>query len=125
MFGENLSVSTPLKKDVPHVTAVKCSCHLIHLYAFYACLKLSTSLEDMCRNIYSHFSRSSLRQKDFKHFQEFVETQPRKTLQLCQTRWLSLVSCINRILDQWEAVRLYLLRLWLMAKILPKQQGIF
>ena len=56
MFGENLSVSTLLKKDYPHVTAVKCSCHLIHLCASYACLKLSTTLEDLCRNIYSHFS---------------------------------------------------------------------
>ncbi len=41
MFGENLSVSTLLKKDFPHVTAVKCSCHLIHLCASHARLKLS------------------------------------------------------------------------------------
>ncbi len=90
MFGENLSVSTLLKKDFPHVTAVKCSCHLIHLCASHACLKLSKSLEDLCRNIYSHFSRSSLHQKDFKQFQEFVEAQPHKMLKLSQTRWLSL-----------------------------------
>ncbi|CAB4034933.1 zinc finger MYM-type 1-like [Paramuricea clavata] len=107
MFGENLSVSTLLKKDFPHVTAVKCSCHLIHLCASHACLKLSKSLEDLCRNIYSHFSRSSLRRKDFKQFQEFVEAQPHKMLKLSQTRWLSLESCVNRILEQWEALRLY------------------
>ena len=86
MFGENLSVSTLLKKDFPHVTAVKCSCHLIHLCASYACLKLSTTLEDLCRNIHSHFSRSSLQQKDFEQFQEFVEAQPHKMLKLSQTR---------------------------------------
>ena len=107
MFGGNLSVSTLLKKDYPHVTAVKCSCHLIHLCAFYACLKLSITLEDLCRNIYSHFSRSSLRQKDFEQFQEFVQAQPHKMLKLSQTRWLSLESCVNRILEQWEALRLY------------------
>lgn len=49
MFGENLSVSTLLKKDVPHVSTIKCSCHMIHLCASHACLKLSTSLEDMCK----------------------------------------------------------------------------
>ena len=72
MFGENLSVSTLLKKDLPHVAAIKCSCHMIHLCTSHACLKLSTTLEDLCRNIYSHFSRSTLRQNDFTQFQEFV-----------------------------------------------------
>ena len=107
MFGENLSVSTLLKKDLPHVAAIKCSCHMIHLCASNSCLKLSTTLEDLCRNIYSHFSRSTLRQKDFVQFQEFVEVQPHKLLKLSQTRWLSLESCVTRILEQWEALRLY------------------
>ena len=107
MFGENLSVSTLLKKDLPHVAAIKCSCHMIHLCASHACLKLSTTLEDLCRNIYSHFSRSTLRQKDFTQFQEFVQAQPHKMLKLSQTRWLSLESCVTRILEQWKALRLY------------------
>jgi hypothetical protein len=107
MFGENLSVATLLKKDLPHVATIKCSCHMIHLCASYACLKLSTTLEDLCRNIYSHFSRSALRQKDFEQFQEFVEVQPHKLLKLSQTRWLSLESCVTRLLEQWDALRLY------------------
>ena len=107
MFGENLSVSTLLKKDIPHVATIKCSCHMIHLCASHACLKLSTTLEDLCRNIYAHFSRSSLRQKDLEQFQAFVEVQPHKLLKLSQTRWLSLESCVTRILEQWEALRLY------------------
>ena len=28
-------------------------------------------------------------------------------LKLSQTRWLSLESCVNRVLEQWEALRLY------------------
>lgn len=107
MFGENLSVASLLKKDIPHVATIKCSCHMIHLCASYACLKLSTTLEDLCRNIYSHFSRSALRQKDYEQFQAFVEVQPHKLLKLSQTRWLSLESCVTRILEQWDALRLY------------------
>ena len=77
IFGENLSVSTLLKKDIPHVATIKCSCHMIHLCASRACLKLSTILEDLCRNIYAHFSRSSLRQNckriwnSFKRLSEY------------------------------------------------------
>ena len=110
MFGEQHSVVSLLKQDVPYVLAVKCSCHLIHLCSSYACQKLSTSLEDLCRNIYSHFSRSSLRQKvytQYKQFQEFVEAEPHKLLSLAQTRWLSLESCVTRILEQWHALQLY------------------
>ena len=107
MFGEQHSVVSLLKQDVPHVLAVKCSCHLIHLCSSYACQKLSTSLEDLCRNVYSHFSRSSLRQKEYQQFQEFVEAEPHKLLCLAQTRWLSLESCAKRILEQWNALQLY------------------
>ena len=107
MFGQNLGVATLLKKDMPHVATIKCSCHMIHLCASHACLQLSTTLEDLCRNIYAHFSRSALRQKDFEQFQAFVEVQPHKLLRLSQTRWLSLESCVTRVLEQWEALRLY------------------
>ena len=68
MFGENLSVSTLLKKDLPHVAAIKCSCPMIHICASHACIKLSTTLEDLCRNIYSHLCRSTINQKDFTQF---------------------------------------------------------
>jgi hypothetical protein len=50
MFGEHQSVVALLKKD-PHVLAVKCSCHMIHLCVSHACLKLLKTLEDLCRNI--------------------------------------------------------------------------
>ena len=79
---------------------------MIHLCASYACLKLSTTLEDLCRNIYSYFSRSSLRQKELREFQEFVEIKPHKLLGIGQTRWLSLEACVG-FLEQWEALCLY------------------
>ena len=85
MFGEHQSVVSLLKKGASYVLAVKCSCRMIHLCASYACLKMSTTLEDLCRNIYSYFSRSSLRQHEFYEFQKFVETKPRKVLGIGQT----------------------------------------
>ncbi|CAB3978632.1 E3 SUMO- ligase KIAA1586-like [Paramuricea clavata] len=107
MFGENQSVVALLKKDAPYVFAMKCSCHMIHMCASYACLKMSMTLEDLCRNIYSYFSRSSLRQKEFQEFQEFVKAEPHKLLGIGQTRWLSLEACVRRVLEQWDALRLF------------------
>lgn len=59
MFGDKGSVFVLLKREVPHVITVRYSCHLIHLCASYACVKMSTSLEYILRNVHFHFSRSS------------------------------------------------------------------
>ena len=37
-----------VKKDAPYVFTVKCSCHVIYLCSPHACLKMSTTLEDLC-----------------------------------------------------------------------------
>ena len=107
MFGEHKSVTSLMKVDLPHVVFVRCSCHSIHLCVSHACLKLSNSLEDTCRNIYAYFSRSSLRRQELKEFQEFVNVSPHKLLSYGQTRWLSLGACVERLLEQWDALRLY------------------
>lgn len=99
LFGEHQKVVSLLKKDVPYVFAVKCSCHMIHSCASHVCLKMSTTLEELCRSIYSHYSRSNLRQKEFHLFQEFIEAEPNKLLGIGQTRWLSLESCVKRVLE--------------------------
>jgi hypothetical protein len=107
MFGEHNSVSQLLKSEVPHVKLVKCSCHLIHLVSSYAALKLPKSLEDLCRDIFAHFHRSSKRQDVYKEFQSFFSAEPVKILSPGQTRWLSLQACVDRILEQFEALRNY------------------
>ena len=107
MFGAHNSVSQLLKSDVRHVHVVKCSCHLIHLASSYAALKLPKSLEDLCHDVYAHFSRSSKRQDTYKEFQEFFEVEPHKLLSPGQTRWLSLGLCVNRILEQYDALKQY------------------
>ena len=139
MFGVNHSVSQLLVKDYPWIIAVKCSCHLIHLCSSYAAKTLPKSVEDLCRNIFSHFSLSSKRSEAFKEFQQFVEIKELKILQpgeqrkyctvctkhailvvdyicfliscefliLGYTWWLSMKSCVKRILENYNALKLY------------------
>lgn len=107
MMGNNHSVATLLRDELPNIIIVKCSCHMIHLCASYACLKLPKSLEDLCRNIFTHFNLSSKRQDAFKEFQNFVGVEPHKILSPGQTRWLSLEQCVQRLLEQWDALTLY------------------
>lgn len=109
MMGPNNSVAQLIKKNHPTVIVVKCSCHSIHLVASYACQKLSNSLEDLCRTIFNHFKRSPKRQRELIQFQRFLNSDqfPHKILAPGQTRWLSLQSCVRRILENWEALKNY------------------
>lgn len=107
MFGQYNSVSQLLKSEFSYVQVIKCSCHLIHLVSSHAALKLPKSVEDLCRDVYAHFSRSSKRQDVYKEFQAFFDAEPLKLLSPAQTRWLSLQECVNRILEQYEALKNY------------------
>lgn len=108
MFGEHNSVFALLKKDLPYVVSVKCSCHSIHLAASHACLKLPRSVEDLLRNLGSHFGRSFSRQQKFIEFQQFFQTDIHKILSPATTRWLSLKECVDRVLEQYIPLEAYL-----------------
>ncbi|CAB4006035.1 zinc finger MYM-type 1-like [Paramuricea clavata] len=102
MFGEYNSISQLLRAKFPDVVTVKCSCHLIHLVSSQAALQLPKGLEDLCRDVFAHFRRSSKRQDTYKEFQEFFKVEPHKLLAPAQMRWLSLEACVNRILLKEE-----------------------
>ena len=80
MFGANHSVAQMLVKDHPWVIAVKCSSHLIHLCSSHASKVFPKNVEDLCRNIFSHFSMSSKRCEAFKEFQQFFDLDELKIL---------------------------------------------
>lgn len=107
MAGKFHSVFTNLKTAVPGIACIKCSCHMIHLSASKACLKLPRSVEDLLRNVGSHFSRSHSRQTKYKEFQEFFQVEIHKILSPCTTRWLSLKACVDRVLEQFPALKEY------------------
>lgn len=108
MVGEHNSVFSLLKKDNPNIVCIKCSCHMVHLAASKACLKLPRSVEDLLRNLGSHFNRSSLRRHKFKEFQIFFQTEIHKILSPATTRWLSLKQCVDRVLEQYDPIKAYL-----------------
>lgn len=86
---------------------MKCVCHSAHLCASYACKQLHRALEDMARNIFNFLKSSSKRQAELKQFQMFLNLKPHKMLHPLQTRWLSLIAVVSRILEQWDSLKLY------------------
>jgi len=107
MFGTKHSVKVLFEKDIPYLYSMKCICHSLALVASYATKKIPDSVEKLVREIYTYFMYSFKRQSEYHQFQIFCELRPHKILKPCQTRWLSLHSCIKRILEQLNALKLY------------------
>lgn len=107
MMGDNDSVKTRFIRDFAGIIITKCVCHSAHLCASEACKQLPEGVEQLARDIYNFFKHSDKRLFDFRNFQSFVAVEPHKILKPSQTRWLSLLSVVERILEQWEALRLF------------------
>ena len=107
MMGPKHSLQTMLKADVPNIFIMKCVCHSLALCDSYACEKLPESVEDLVKSIYTYFQYSPKRQHEFQAFQKFAEVKIHKLLRPCQTRWLSLLACVERIVEQYPALLLY------------------
>ncbi|XP_042304027.1 uncharacterized protein LOC121920849 [Sceloporus undulatus] len=108
MFGEHHSLVSRLKTELPDVVFTKCSCHLIHLVASEACLKLPKSVEDLLQNLGSHFSQSYHSEQNLVEFQEFFTVEVRKILNPSTTPWLSVKACVDKVLEQYTALNAYL-----------------
>ena len=107
MQGGNNSVLTRVREAAPGLFVLKCYCHTFHLVAEHACATLSKTANQLIHDVYNYFKLSPNRQKSFEEFQHFVDVEPHKILKPCQTRWLSVLQCVQRILEQWPALDLY------------------
>lgn len=121
MMGAHNSVASRLKKEFPHITIIKCICHSLALCANNGCKKLPRSPENLAHNIFNFFSASAKRQSEFQQFQEFMGVDIHKMLHPAQTRWLSLSLVIDRIVGQWEALKLYFTDQWMVEKTIAAE----
>ncbi|CAH2109219.1 unnamed protein product [Euphydryas editha] len=121
MMGGNNSVASRLKEDLPGIFLMKRVCHSAHLCASESCKQLPRRCEDLAREIYSFFKNSSKRQFRLQQFQKFVSASPHKLLHPWQTRWLSLVAVIDRILEQWDAFKLFFTDCWLNERLVSTE----
>lgn len=103
-------------------SVIKCSCHSAALVALYACGVLPRSCKKVVHDIYNFFAHSNKRTHQYREFQEFTNTEPHKILKPSQTRWLSLHECVSRILEQWDALILFMQDQDLSEKILQAQE---
>ena len=102
MIGRNMGVAGHILRVESSIFITGCTCHLIHLAAGKAADKLPLGIDDLLLDIYHYLDKSHKSQKLLSDFQELCGTDTLAILKHCATRWLSLESCIQRLLHQWE-----------------------
>lgn len=121
MMGKNNSVSTRMNEMFPGIFIMLCIRHSLHLCCSEACKYLPRRLEDFARNVFNFFSHSSKRQSQYVEFQTFLNMDVHKILHPSQTRWLSLASVVERLLEQWDALKLFFTDKWISDKLLSSE----
>ena len=106
MTGVHKGVISFIREKQPDVFLLRCPCHLIHLSAQKALneLHFKTRVDEVLVDIYYYMDKSAKRLQKLKEFQTLSGVNQRKILKHVSTRWLSLGTCINRLLEQWNAL---------------------
>ncbi|KAL0153997.1 hypothetical protein M9458_050699, partial [Cirrhinus mrigala] len=109
MVGKNHSVFTLLKELQPSLQLIRCVCHSLDIVANKAMQLLPSSMEYMIRETYNWFAHSAKRQGDYKAVYETLNDGgcPLKFISPSSTRWLVISDCIERILDQEDALKIH------------------
>ncbi|KMQ86838.1 putative zinc finger protein 862 [Lasius niger] len=106
--GVRNSMASRLQESCPGVIIMKCICHSLHIAASNACtMHMPRSCEALARDVHTYVQHSAKRVASLAVFQKFLNVAVHKILHPAQTRWLSLLSVVNRMLEQWEPLRLY------------------
>ena len=107
MMGKHSGFQALLKKDVPSVFILGCICHSLALCASKAASVLPSWLESFMKGVGTYFSKSSKRQHEYQLLQEAVSVSNKKILKLSTTRWLSRGMVISRLIEQWDALKIF------------------
>ena len=109
MRREPFGYITLMRKEVPDLIHVRCICHSLQLCSSYALSVLPRHIEHQVKETYNWFTNSTMRQKKFQAIYSTINVgeAPLKILKLSDTRWLSIAPCVQRILDQYDELKLH------------------
>lgn len=106
LCSKNKSLFAHLRKDIPKLILIKCTCYSLHLCCSKASKVILSTAEFIVKELYGYFSKSSLRNVEYMRAFELINTgndsiRYRKLVQLSNTRWLAYAGAVRRILEQW------------------------
>ncbi|XP_078509628.1 uncharacterized protein LOC144769412 [Lissotriton helveticus] len=108
MCGKNHSTYTLLREKQPTLQLVRCICHSLDIVARKAMQSLPSNVKFMVRETYNWFAHSPKRQAVYRDLYQTLDGgMPLKLISPCETRWLIMVDCVERFLEQYDALKLH------------------
>ncbi|XP_064422522.1 uncharacterized protein LOC135360046 [Latimeria chalumnae] len=112
-LGKNNSIKTRVQVRNKSVYFMGCPCHIIHNTASTGGSEFSKvsgfDVEDFCIDCYYYFDKSTKQKSYLDDFCMFCDVEYRQIMKHVHTRWLSLEVAINRLLQQYTALKSYFL----------------
>ncbi|CAH0551282.1 unnamed protein product [Brassicogethes aeneus] len=106
-YGKNVSVFQKLASDNTSLIKSNCQCHVIHNSVKTASKAFKFDVEAFVIKVFNEFSSFSKRTEKLKSFFEFVDIEYKTLLRHVPTRWLTLYEALDRLLNNWPAVKSY------------------
>ena len=107
MKGKRNGVVRHLMDKQPDMIEFGCICHLENLALKSAMKSLPITKDYFLVDINTHFYLSIKRKEELKEFCDFVDITYKKIIAHVETRWLSLLRVIMRVLQLWPALVSY------------------
>lgn len=99
MKGQRNGVVRHLKDKQPNLVDLGCICHLENLALKAAVKCLPVNVDSLMVDINTHFYLSVKRKEEFNEFCDFVDVSYKKILGHVETRWLSLLRVVERVVE--------------------------
>lgn len=108
MKGSRSGVQKLTRYECPQVLDVSCICHLADLAVKCGMEVLPVDIDQLFIDVFYYFYHSSKRKQEFCDLWcSLFTTEPQTILKHCPTRWLSLLRCVGRCLDQFDGLLSY------------------
>lgn len=106
MIGDKSGLKTRMIKKIPHLIWLACPAHKTHLIANHSMNVLPPYILQMLTNFHTML-KSAHRKQNFTNLQEQLGLPTHKIPRFVAVRWLSLELCVNRALQQWQALYIF------------------
>jgi hypothetical protein len=104
--GARSRVTTLIQRDyAPYSIGMHCMAHRCSLaFKTLSGMDIFASIEKMLQKTYSFFSHSLRRLEEFFRLTDVIETKGLRMLQNIETRWVSLIDPMSRLLPEYQTV---------------------
>ena len=105
MKGARSGVQKLIRDENPHLHDVGCICHLAYLTVKAGMETLPVNIDQLFVDIFYYFFHSSKRRQEFSDIWcSLFTSEPDEILKHCTTRWLSLLRCVRRYIEQYDGL---------------------